>query len=356
MKLIFDKILILLMCLPAFLITEEITTAELCSVLSAVIVTCVSQAAEMRNIKKALIISYCIACLLAPEFVFTLPLAVYETVRIKSRACITAVSVTAAVSIAGFGTASLYPLLICIVSAAACIKTLKIESLFEENIKSRDDGIELERLMKKRNRELGEMLEYEVRITALNERNRIAREIHDNVGHLLSRSLLQTGALSALCPKEQTELKSGIDGLRDTLNSAMNSIRESVHGIRDEALDLKLEAEKIVSPLREKMNTELSYDISGELPPKIKLCFISILKEAVSNISRHSSGDKAVITLREHPSLYQLIVYDNGSGKINVEGMGIGNMRDRAEAVGGNFSVNDKNGFTVFVSVRKEKA
>lgn len=354
MKQLCDKTFILLLALLPFT-GQTITASRLCAALLAVTVSCVSQSAPQSRTKTAVTIAYCALCLLLPDFTYLLPLAIYETVRIKNLP--SAVFAAAAIisSFIRLGIPTLYPLLICALSAYLCLKTLKGEQLAEENRKRRDDSTELERLMRKRNRELSEILDYEVRITALNERNRIAREIHDNVGHLLSRSLLQTGALSAVCPKEQTMVKSGLEDLKDTLNSAMNSIRESVHGIRDDALDLKLEAANAVAPLKEKLNAELSYEINSELPPKIKLCFISILKEAVSNIFRHSNGDRAMIILREHPSIYQLIVTDNGNGRLKEEGMGISNMRDRAEAIGGNFSVNDKKGFTVFVSVRKNE-
>lgn len=354
MKTIWDKIFILFLSLLPFM-GQTVTYPRLCAILLAVTVTCVSQVINFDRVKSAAAITYCILCLLIPDFVYMLPLAIYETVRVKN---IPTVAFAAAAVICGIiriGISAAYPLLICALSVYSCLKTLNNEQLLEENRRRRDDSTELERLMRKRNRELSEILDYEVRISALNERNRIAREIHDNVGHLLSRSLLQTGALSAICPSEQEAVKSGLDDLRDTLNSAMNSIRESVHGIRDDALDLKLEVTKAVAPLKEKLDAELSYEISGELPTKIKLCFISILKEAVSNISRHSNGDKATVILREHPSIYQLIVSDNGNGKMKEEGMGISNMRDRAEAIGGNFTVSDKKGFTVFVSVRKSE-
>lgn len=354
MKPIWDKIFILLLSLLPFM-GQTVTYPRLCAILLAVTVTCVSQVIHFDWVKSATTIIYCILCLFIPDFVYMLPLVIYETVRIKN---IPTAAFAAAAMIIGFvrlGISAFYPLLICALSVYSCLKTLNGEQLLEENRKRRDDSTELERLMRKRNRELSEILDYEVHISALNERNRIAREIHDNVGHLLSRSLLQTGALSAICPSEQEAVKSGLDDLRDTLNSAMNSIRESVHGIRDDALDLKLEATKAVAPLKEKLDAELSYEINGELPTKIKLCFISILKEAVSNISRHSNGDKATVILREHPSIYQLIVSDNGNGRLKEEGMGISNMRDRAEAIGGNFTVSDKKGFTVFVSVRKSE-
>ena len=56
--------------------------------------------------------------------------------------------------------------------------------------------------MEQKNKELLEKQDYEIQVATLNERNRIAREIHDSVGHLLSRSILQLGALKAVHRQE----------------------------------------------------------------------------------------------------------------------------------------------------------
>lgn len=357
-----DKIVILALCLFSFY-DWEISATEICALLLSLTVTFLGQAliGEKKTtkfrvyLKNAMELIYCVFCIVNADFFAFLPLVIYEAVRTKDYPSLSCGGI---VLIYGFaaGHFPLYPLLISVLSAYGCYKTINRQDLSRQMKKKRDDSAELEKIMRLRNRELEENLQYELRINTLNERNRIAREIHDNVGHLLSRSLLQTGALSAICPKEQTALKSGLEDLKDSLNSAMNSIRESVHGIRDDSLDLKLEAKKILAPLTEKFLVELDFDIEGEIPPKVKLCFISILKEAANNIIRHSNGDRVSVTLREHPSIYQLIVYDNGkasSPKI-TEGMGLSDMEERAKAIGGNFRINSEKGFTVFISVKKE--
>ena len=63
----------------------------------------------------------------------------------------------------------------------------------------RDDSVERELTLQEANRQILENQNDQIYIATLRERNRIAREIHDNVGHMLSRSILQTGALLAIC-------------------------------------------------------------------------------------------------------------------------------------------------------------
>lgn len=353
MNYLYDKIfLIVFSMLP--IMTDNIKPVHICALLSAVSAACLCHVINIKPLRTGIEICYFVICLVFPEFTFFAAAVFYDAVKHRDYAAAAFCSAALIKFLFSFGKEGIFILLLCALSAYCCQKSLDINKLKIENKKGRDNSTELERLMKKRNRELSENLEYEIRLTALNERNRIAREIHDNVGHLLSRSLLQTGALRAVCPDSDEKLKKGLDDLKETLNSAMNSIRESVHGIRDDSLDLRMETAKIVSPLKEKLQLKLDYDIIGEMPPKIKLCFIAILKEAVSNISRHSSGNKATVILREHPSMYQLIISDNGKGKISDDGMGISNMRERAENIGGNFTVTDKGGVCVFVSVKKQ--
>lgn len=364
-----DKLVIFALCFGP-LMGKEASSADICALLLSMTISCLGQTLSEKKsgagsrrwqkiLKYAIEALYCFICFFSPPFLAFLPLIAYETVRTRDYPPMIFCGIVLVFSVLQGGFNATHPVLLCLLAVFACIKTLMIREVNLQNKKNRDDSAELERIMRLRNRELEENLQYEIHINTLKERNRIAREIHDNVGHLLSRSLLQTGALSAVCPKDQTALKSGLEDLKDSLNGAMNSIRESVHGICDDSFDMKNEAEKIIMPLAANFSVEFDFDISGEIPTKIKLCFISILKEAVNNIIRHSSGSKASVILREHPSMYQLIVSDNGKSEFSkgaerTEGMGLSSMEERARSVGGIFRINSEKGFTVFVSVRKE--
>lgn len=215
----------------------------------------------------------------------------------------------------------------------------------------RDTTTEYHLLLKQKNQDLIQKQDYEIHVATLKERNRIAREIHDNVGHMLSRSLLQSGALIAV--NQQENLKEPLEALKGTLSSAMDSIRQSVHDLHNDSVDLKGSILELLSDFYE-YQLQLDYDISSSVPAPIKYCFISIVKEALSNISRHSNATAISITLREHPMLYQLIVSDNGTvnspGKTSC-GMGLANMAERIKQLNGNFSVTNEHGFRIFASI-----
>ena len=89
----------------------------------------------------------------------------------------------------------------------------------------------------------------------------------------------------------------------------------------------------------------------------VKLCFIGVIKEALSNTAKHSDGDSIKIIIREHPTLYQLSIADNGScpEKIDESGMGLANMRERAASLNGNINITSgSKGFRIFLSVPKQ--
>lgn len=235
-------------------------------------------------------------------------------------------------------------------------KSEKNDRLDADIIHLRDTDTELKLVMEQRNRELLEKQENEIYLATLRERNRIAREIHDNVGHMLSRSILQVGALATIC-KEET-IRQQLAGINDTLNQAMNSIRESVHDLHDDAIDLRQAAYEAVKDMRKNYDVHIEYDMSAHIPRNVKYCFIAIVKEGMSNIIKHSNADKVDIIFRKHPGFYQLCIEDNGSVSHSVEesdhGIGISNMRERVEALGGTLNIRQKNGFRIFATVRKE--
>lgn len=235
------------------------------------------------------------------------------------------------------------------------IRTDRYEVLHQRFLKTRDDDTELQLLLKEKNRSLLENQDYQIYTATLRERNRIAREIHDNVGHMLTRSILMTGALKAI--NRHAELSSSLEQLEETLNQAMNSIRESVHDLHDSSVNLKASLETLVHDFSFCPVT-LQYGISPEIPKEISLSFISIVKEALVNISRHSNADHAWITAQEHPAFYQLIIRDNGTkaslpSQETHSGIGLSNISTRVESLKGVLHIQTEAGFCIYITIPK---
>ena len=252
-------------------------------------------------------------------------------------------------------------------------RTEKMGKLLVENRKIRDEGEINKENLRKQNKNLLEEQDKSISAAQLSERNRIAREIHDNVGHMLSRSILQVGAMMVVNKDEK--MKQELMSLRETLDTAMNNIRNSVHDLRDEAIDLKTALEEIAEPLKSDFNVTFEFDAEvGEISKEIKYATINIVKESVSNIIKYSKNENVDIRFYEHPSMYQIIVHDyavnHGDGSViddkkvnrrtvpvidpvSGEGMGLENIRTRAEKLGGNATFTNENGFRVFVRIPK---
>lgn len=237
-------------------------------------------------------------------------------------------------------------------------KTDKIKKLNSDYIEVRDNLTEASIALSKRIQIITDNQNNEVKLAALNERTRIAREIHDNVGHLLSSAILQLGAIIITTKDEQ--IKSSVTVLKDTLTEGMNSIRNSVHNLRDDSVDLYVYLNGMIKEFTF-CKAKLVYEASTELNVKMKLSIIAIVKEALSNTMKHSNATEVSVSFIEHPKIYQLIIYDNGN-KLSKEfnssvlscGMGLDNIRQRAESFNGLINITHDKGFRIFISFRKE--
>ena len=238
-------------------------------------------------------------------------------------------------------------------SALLKLRTLALSRSRRDYKDLTDNAKEISLHLEQKNKELLEKQDYEIQVATLNERNRIAREIHDSVGHLLSRSILQLGALKAV-HRQEPELNAQLDTLKSTLSQAMDSIRESVHDLHEESIDLRSQLETLCRGFTF-CPISLQYDC-GAMPLELKYCLIAIVREALSNIMRHYNATAAQVSAVEFPGFYQMIVQDNGIRQAAGDRAGIGlrNMEERLAAFHGNLTVSRKNGFRLFITIPKE--
>lgn len=222
----------------------------------------------------------------------------------------------------------------------------------------RDASMEHDMLMEQMNHQLIEKQNAQIYNATLKERNRIAREIHDNVGHMITRSILQVGAIGVINTDER--LKEPISDLKSTLDTAMDSMRKSVHDLYDESVDLRQALAKL-KPTDSAFAFSLEYDCEDDVSRDVKYAFIAIAKEAVNNAVKHSNGDEIRIIVREHPAFYQLEIMDNGTSaderKLSGgtgDGIGIKNIKERVAAIGGTMRIKADDGFMIFVTLMKK--
>ena len=115
------------------------------------------------------------------------------------------------------------------------------------------------------------------------------------------------------------------------------------------------------------LNTDIQ-NLNNDIPKRIKYSFIAIVKEAMSNIIKHSNGTDVYLMVREHPGFYQLIIEDNGTVKKadifdedsrmyrdSSGGIGLVNMRERVDNLNGTIHIRTDEGFKIFITVPKTK-
>ncbi len=246
------------------------------------------------------------------------------------------------------------------------VKTSSIEILQKDYEAFRKTSRELTLVQEEKNRSILENQDYEIQTATLNERNRISKEIHDRIGHLLSRSLLQIGALLTISKEEP--VKEALTELKISISEGMDSIRETIHNIHNESIDLEGTLSKLI---REFTFCPINYEYQLHSAPsvKIKYCLIAITKESLTNITKHSKGDNVAVRLTEGTEHYSLSIEDNGpvsertkllitkcQGRSEYpEGLGLQSINDRIKGLSGEFAISTDHGFKLSITIPKEE-
>ncbi len=345
--------LILFLCGAVMMLQIPISSTLVVSLLISVTISALNGYYANKILSVISALAYCILCAIFPEMGVFLPLISYDIFSI-CKYYFYIIPVFGWVMVAKDTPESFYILVLTFIGISYYLhrQNSDIRRLRKKYLFVTDNSKELTLNLEVKNKELIEQQDYEVHVATLTERNRIAREIHDNVGHLLSRSILQVGALMAVSDGSQRD---NLNDLRDTLANAMDSIRTSVHDLHDDAFDLYTQVKSIVDGFSY-CEIELEYDVHSDVSYEIKYSFIAIIKEALSNIIKHSDASFVRMKLREHPGFYQLVICDNGHGVTGVsqKGLGIDNMKQRIDSLGGVINISKDNKFEIFISVPRK--
>lgn len=376
MNRLFDKSIVLACCIAAAvgLAVDARLVAAFCLGVIATSLAEIAQRNRVRRASEAASYVYIVAAVFVPPFVPFAPLAFYDIARRVRRehawVALGIGSVFAFALVADLRTDALTartPLLTAILSVAATLLSLRTAQLEREQQRMRRTRDELQEralALEARNRDLADRQDYEIELATLAERARIAREIHDNVGHQLTRASLQAEALRVV-HADEPGIAADFADVKRTVDEALQLVRASVHALNDNAVDLSVQLERIVEGTRSDGGPQIELEVLAEhAPANVANCFAAVLREALSNAMRHACAHAVTVRCMEHPSFYQLIVTDDGAdatpaSSSNVaEGMGLASMRERVEALGGTFTAGPRagtGGWRVFATVPKQQ-
>ncbi|MCR3921409.1 MAG: sensor histidine kinase [Firmicutes bacterium] len=192
-------------------------------------------------------------------------------------------------------------------------------------------------------------------IAEIQERNRIAREIHDSIGHNLAGILLQLQVahktLHRDVHKADEYLAKSIAGLA----ASVELLRDTVHNIKPKE-QLGLDYLQRVIDNFQFCPVEFSHSGNFNLltPSQVEI-ISSILKEGLTNAQRHSQATQVEIKLDSTEQLVRLYIKDNGIGCDHMqEGLGISGMKERIRYAGGHLSIYGKDGFMLVCVLPRE--
>jgi signal transduction histidine kinase len=153
----------------------------------------------------------------------------------------------------------------------------------------------------------------------MRERNRVAREIHDNLGHYLTVVNVQLEAAKIVMHSQPARAQDALDKAQALTQEGLAAVRHSVSALRESPLENRTLAEAIASltaELRESgLVTELT--IEGEpgiRDPKIELTLYRAVQEGLTNVRKHARASRVDVSLRYLPQEIRLTVQDNGVG------------------------------------------
>ena len=345
----------LILGLGVFMADSVLSASFLVTLLISITFTGLNQYFSTKELALGLLGTFLlIVTFFLPTGLVFLPLLVFDLVSYFELKTIVFLTLIGNVFFINFFEQSTLLLFVHLVAILMSYMTSEMERLSIMNRNMRDDNFEQKSKLKEQNKTLMDTYDNEVHIAKLQERSRIARDIHDNIGHALSRALLQTGALQSI--NQDVQLQSHLDGLQTTLTDSMNSIRNSIHDLKDEGVDLASAIKDILQGSR--ATSHLNYDLTEPIPNHVKHCFLIILKEAITNTNKHSNATKIDVTVAEHPALFQLLVVDNGTIPPNKvdPGIGLENIKERVTELGGYCRAEYRGGFRIFITIPKDKA
>ncbi|MFY0565557.1 histidine kinase [Archangium lansingense] len=185
-------------------------------------------------------------------------------------------------------------------------------------------------------------------LAALEERHRLARDLHDTVKQHLFATAMQLGAARALLPGEPVRAAHCVEQASSLVQQSQNELMATLHMLRPSFPDAPW-AEQLRVLLEEWSRREgISVDAGGDvqelpLPTEVTQELMCIVSEALSNVARHSGARRVTLALRARGTrLCELAIEDNGRGLSGAVGAGMGlrSMRERAERLpGGSFTL-----------------
>jgi signal transduction histidine kinase len=216
---------------------------------------------------------------------------------------------------------------------------------------AREKAESLTRQLELANRQLAEFASQAEELAATQERNRLAREIHDNLGHYLTIVNVQIEAAKVICETDPSRALDALNTAQDLAKKGLSSVRESVSALRVSPIENR-PLEDAISELIEESRTagiETEFNLVGDTCPvesKVALVLFRVVQEGLTNARKHASASRVDVAMDfSQMDTIRLTLRDDGIGAADTSGgFGLIGLRERVHLLDGEFKVETQPG------------
>ena len=204
------------------------------------------------------------------------------------------------------------------------------------------------------NRKLEEYAQEQVRMTETRERNRLAREIHDTLGHSLTGIITGIEACIMLMDIAPEATKEQLRAIAEVARNGITDVRHSVNALRPDALET-LSLESAIRKLVEESEKSTGVKIDLVFPENLQNLdqdeedvLYRIVQESITNAIRHGKATHIDVLMEHVDNDLRIRIADNGKGCDNIQsGFGLHHMQERIDMLKGTLSYSGKDGFVI---------
>jgi NarL family two-component system sensor histidine kinase LiaS len=208
--------------------------------------------------------------------------------------------------------------------------------------------------------QLPELLQARQQLSIVDERNRLARDLHDSVKQQVFAISMNLGAARALWEQHPEAARGRLEAAFDLARQSQQELTTIIQTLRPVQLEgtglrLRQALREYLDRWEGQSRIAARYEVAGDgaLPPRVEEVLFRVTQEALANVARHSRATVVRVALRTQPGLVELEVGDNGEGfdpGRRTPGVGLQSMRERVEGVGGTLVLTSGAGGTTLVA------
>ena len=196
-------------------------------------------------------------------------------------------------------------------------------------------------------------------LATVQERNRIAREIHDSLGHSLTALNIQLETAIKLAQKNPTQAQESLLAAKHQGSEALQAVRQSVGTLRNAPFENLSLTEAIATLLQEfqtntSINPDYQLNLNNSLSSELKMAVYRLIQEGLTNICKHAAATEVKVHLQSDSEVLSLVIEDNGKGfsvEENLTGFGIQGMKERTLALGGHLDITSTPGMGCCIKI-----